>query len=145
MVERPEPQVGQVVDHYFLWADEKAAGNLEGRKPRPCLIISVEHRRDAPPRVTVLPITSQPPRAEVTAVAIPDDAKVHIGLDRARPAWVIVDDANVFAWPGYDLVPQRGGGFIRGVVSRGLFARIRDAVLSVHSRNRPRIVRRDDT
>ena len=92
----------------------------------------------------MLPITSQPPRAGATTVAIPDDVKARIGLDRARPAWVVVDDANMFFWPGFDLVPQRGGGFVRALVTRGFFARIRDAVLAVHSRGRPRIIRRDE-
>ena len=45
MIEGGEPQVGQIVDHYFLWADEEAAGQVEGRKPRPCVIIAVERRR----------------------------------------------------------------------------------------------------
>ena len=144
MIEGGEPQVGQIVDRHFLWAGEEAAGQVEGRKPRPCVIIAVELRRDAAPRVTVLPITSQPPRAGATTVAIPDDVKARIGLNRARPAWVVVDDANMFFWPGFDLVPQRGGGFVRAVVTRGFFARIRDAVLAVHSRGRPRIIRRDE-
>ena len=138
-----EPQVGQVVDHYFLWADEDAAGQVEGRKARPCIIIAVEQRRHAASRVTVLPITSQPPRAGAEAVAVPDDVKRRIGLSRARPAWVVIGDANVFAWPGYDLVPQPGGGFIRGVVTRGFFWLVRDAVLMAYARGRPRRIQRD--
>ena len=99
MAESDDPQVGQIVDHHFLWLDEQAAGQVEGRKARPCLIIAVERRKDTAPRVTVLPITSQPPRAGAHAVPIPDDIKSRIGLDRARPAWVVIDDANMFVWP----------------------------------------------
>src|SRR5712691_3716818 len=139
-----EPQVGQIVDHHFLWAEESSAGHVEGRKARPCLVIAVEQRKGAAPRVTVLPVTSQPPRAGTTAVAVPDDVKVRIGLARARPAWLIVDDANVFAWPGYDLVPQRDGGFVRGVVTRGFFQLVRNAVLMAHARGRPRRLERDE-
>jgi len=106
MAEGREPQVGQVVDHLFLWADEQATGQVEGRKSRPCLIIAVERRKDTAPRVTVLPITSQRPRAGTNAVPIPDDVKARIGLDRIRPAWVVIDDANMFTWPGFDLIPQ---------------------------------------
>jgi hypothetical protein len=145
MSESREPQVGQVVDHHFLWSDEQATGQVEGRKPRPCLIIAVERRKDAAPRVTVLPITSQPPRSGTNAVPIPDDVRLRIRLDRARPAWVVIDDANMFTWPGFDLVPQRGGGFARAVVTRGFFMRIRDAVLTVRSGGRPRVVKRDET
>jgi hypothetical protein len=36
------PRVGQIVNHHFLWIDEQAAGQIEGRKARPCLIIAVE-------------------------------------------------------------------------------------------------------
>jgi hypothetical protein len=145
MADSREPQVGQVVDHLFLWADEQAAGQVEGRKSRPCLIIAVEPRKNAAPRVTVLPITSQAPRAGTNAVSVPADVKVRIGLDQARPAWVIIDDANMFTWPGFDLIPQRSGGFIRAVVTRGFFTHIRDAVLAVHSRGRPRVITRDET
>jgi hypothetical protein len=50
------PRVGQIVDHHFLWVDEQAAGHLEGRKPRPCVIVAVELQDRGPPRVTVLPV-----------------------------------------------------------------------------------------
>jgi hypothetical protein len=69
--------------------------------------------------------------------------KNRIGLSRTRPAWVIIDDANVFAWPGYDLVPQPGGGFARAVVTRGFFQLVRNAVLAAHARKRPRRIERD--
>ena len=138
-----EPQVGQIVDHYFLWFDEQAVGRIEGRKSRPCLIIAIEERKNAAPRVTVLPITSQAPRPGTIALAVPDDVKGLMGLSRTRPAWVIIDDANVFAWPGYDLVPQPGGGFVRGVVTRGFFQLVRSAVSAAHRRKRPRRIERD--
>jgi hypothetical protein len=92
----------------------------------------------------VLPVTSQSPRAGTTAIAVPDDVKVRIGLARARSAWIVIDDANVFAWPGYDLVPQAGGGFVRAVVTRGFFRLVRSAVLAAHSRGRPRRIERDE-
>jgi hypothetical protein len=139
-----EPQVGQIVDHYFLWFDEQAAGRTEGRKSRPCLIIAIEPRKNAAPRVTVLPITSQAPRPGTTALAVPGDVKDRIGLSRTRPAWIIIDDANIFAWPGYDLVPQPGGRFVRAVVTRGFFHLVRNAVSAAHTRNRPRRVERDE-
>ena len=139
------PQVGQIVDHHFLWVAQHAAGEIEGRKARPCLIIAVERvAKNTQPRVTVLPITSQAPHQDVTALAIPNDIKARIGLDRQRPAWIVIDEANAFAWPGFDLVPQRDGSFVRGMVTRGFFMSVRDAVIALHSRGRPRIVERDD-
>lgn len=139
------PQVGQIVDHHFLWVAQHAAGETEGRKVRPCLIIAVERAgENAQPRVTVLPITSQAPRQGEAGIAIPNDIKARIGLDRRRPAWVAIDEANSFTWPGFDLVPQRDGGFVRGVVTRGFFTSVRDAVIASRLRGRTRIVERDD-
>jgi hypothetical protein len=139
------PQVGQIVDHHFLWVSQQATGETEGRKARPCLIIAVERRMDdAQPRVTVLAITSQAPRRGANAIAVPDDVRARIGLDRRRPAWIIIDEANVFTWPGFDLLPQPDGSFIRGVVTRGFFMAVRDAVMAQQARGRPRIVERDE-
>lgn len=137
-------QVGQIVMHHFLWSHEHAAGRVEARKARPCLIIAVEPIPEAGGlRVTVLPITSQKPPETSIAVAIPDAVRRHIGLDRARTAWVVVDEANVFMWPGFDLVPHGSGGFVRGVVTRGLFSQVRDAVSAIRARGGPRRVDRD--
>ncbi len=66
-----------------------------------------------------------------------------MGLDPARDAWVVIDDANVFVWPGFDLVPQVGGGFVCGAVTRAFFERVREAVLAVRPRGRPRRLDRD--
>ena len=89
----------------------------------------------------MLPITSSPPRNAAGALPIPDGIKERIGLDRARSAWVVIVEANVFTWPGFDLVPQPNGGFVRGVITRGFFERIRDAMLNI--RERSRMVDRD--
>jgi hypothetical protein len=140
-----EPQVGQIVDHQFLFVEERAAGHVEGHKVRPCLIITVEPIVEgAQPRVTVLPITSQSPRHGSATLVVPNDIKARIGLDRRRSAWIVLDQANSFTWPGFDLVPQANGRFVRGVLSRGFFATVREAVFALHSRGRPRIVDRDE-
>jgi mRNA-degrading endonuclease toxin of MazEF toxin-antitoxin module len=137
------PLSGQVVDHHFLWSEESDSGRVEGRKARPCLVVAVERTPAGASRVTVLPITSRKPSRESAAVTIPANVKAHMGLDRARDAWVIVDEANVFAWPGFDLVPQPDGGFVRGVVTRGFFQLVRRASLAQRSRGQLRPVARD--
>jgi hypothetical protein len=137
------PKVGQIVEHHFLWIGERAAGQVEGRKPRPCLIVAVEPQEHGEPRVTVLPITSQRPRSPGNAVAIPNDVKQRIGLDRTRPAWIVIEEANVFTWPGFDLVPQPNGTFVRGVITRGLFERVREALLDLSRNNRAGVIDRD--
>jgi hypothetical protein len=135
------PQAGQIVDYSFLWDDDHRRGRVEGRKARPCLIIAGAHGApSAAPRVALLPITSQPPGATQNAIAIPDDIKARIGLDRKRGSWLILDDVNVFTWPGFDLVPQADGSFVRGVVTRGFFAHVRETAVRVG----PRQIERDD-
>jgi hypothetical protein len=130
------PRIGQVVDHHFLWLHEQAAGQIIGRKSRPCLIIAVEHRKGDPPRVTILPITSQPPGRTAKAIAIPEAVIARIGLDRARPTWIVIEEAGMFDWPGFDLVTQPDGGFVRGVIPRSFFERVRKAVLRARSHSR---------
>jgi hypothetical protein len=145
MIVRSTPAVGDVVDYFFLWADEQAAGQVEGRKSRPCIIVAVRDQLgDAQPRVMVLPITGSAPRAGTTAVAVPNHVKSRMGLDVVRPAWVVIDDANLFTWPGFDLVPQPEGGFVRGVVTAGLFEQVRKAFLDVRARGRTRRIERDN-
>jgi hypothetical protein len=137
------PKVGQVIDHRFLWAEEQAAGQTEGRKVRPCIIIAVEHATSGAARVTVLPITSQAPREGVITVPVPASLLTRLGLDSSRQAWVSMDDANDFSWPGFDVVPQRNGGFVRGQVTLGFFDQVRKAVLKAVKRGHPRRVERD--
>lgn len=136
------PLAGQVVVHHFLWSEESDTGRVEGRKARPCPVVAVERTPAGTSRVIVLPITSRKPSRESGAVTIPANVKAHMGLDRRRNAWVIVDETNVFMWPGFDLVPQPDGGFVRGVVTRGFFQLVRQASLARWSRGRQRRVDR---
>ena len=99
------PKVGQIVEHYFLWLAEQAGGRVEGQKSRPCLILAVEERPHSAPRVTLLPITSQSPRGGTSALAIPRELNTRLGLDPKRDACLVLDETNVFVWPGFDLVP----------------------------------------
>jgi hypothetical protein len=136
-----EPRVGQVVDHHFLWEDDRNAGLSEARKPRPCLIIAVE-RIERHERVTLLPFTSQPQRRDTNVLPVPNTVAKRIGLDPSRQSWLVLDEANVFIWPGYDLVPQHSGRFTRGTVTAGFFQKVIDAVVAVRSRGRLREVDR---
>jgi hypothetical protein len=40
-------------------------------------------------------------------VEVPATVKRHLGLDGDR-SWVVLDEGNRFAWPGYDLRPVPG-------------------------------------
>jgi hypothetical protein len=67
---------------------------------------------DGRKQVAVVPITHSLPQDLNVAVQIPLRVKQHLGLDSER-SWVILDEVNVFTWPGFDLRPiGRGEGRI---------------------------------
>jgi hypothetical protein len=104
----PEPEVGLVISYSYLWSDEAKAGHVEGRKNRPCAIVLVVQQAEGnAPTVTVIPITHTPHPNPDAAVEIPAAVKRHLGLDD-QPSWIVLDDFNVFTWPGYDLRPVPG-------------------------------------
>jgi hypothetical protein len=105
----PEPERGLVICYSYLWSHEASEGAQEGRKNRPCVIIAgVKRVESGQTIVTVLPITHSEPDDPATAVEIPLATKQRLGLDAER-SWVMVDEANQFVWPGYDLqkIPGR--------------------------------------
>jgi hypothetical protein len=111
MAKFPEPQVGLVISYAYLWFEESEKGQVEGRKDRPCAIILAlavpDESAGMRKRVAVVPITHSAPRDPTVAVEIPLSVKKHLGLDSER-SWVILDELNVFVWPGFDLRPIKG-------------------------------------
>ena len=113
----PTPEAGLVIAYAYLWRREHQAGQDEGLKDRPSVIVlAVERPKDGATIVTVLPITHSAPITSGAAVEIPEPVKRHLGLDDRR-SWVVVTEGNEFLWPGYDLrkVPNRdryGYGFL---------------------------------
>jgi hypothetical protein len=104
----PDPEPGLVLSYSYLWRSEAHAGMEEGRKNRPCAIVLVVRREaDGASLVTVAPITHSPPHDPSVAVEIPQAVKRHLRLDSER-SWVVLDDLNMFAWPGFDLAPVPG-------------------------------------
>lgn len=104
----PEPEPGLVLSYSYLWHHEQRAGQEEGRKNRPSVIVLATARTpDGATIVTVLPITHRPPAVPAAAVEIPQTVKRHLGLDAER-SWIVVDEGNRFVWPGYDLRPVPG-------------------------------------
>jgi hypothetical protein len=108
----PEPEVGLVISYSYLWKEEEERGLVEGRKDRPCaIVLAIDHpepEAGGHKQVAVAPITHTPPRDLNVAVEIPLRVKQHLGLDSER-SWVILDEVNVFTWPGFDLRPVRRG------------------------------------
>ncbi len=125
----PEPEVGLVISYSYLWKEEEQRGLVEGRKDRPCAIVLAVDRPDPEAgghkQVAVVPITHSSPQDLDVAVEIPLRVKQHLGLDSER-SWVILDEVNVFTWPGFDLRPiRRGEGRIDyGLLPPKLFDRL---------------------
>jgi len=71
---------------------------------------AVENKSGAT-EVVVAPITHLQPMPPSQGIELPAKVKQHLGLDHDR-SWVIVNDLNVFTWPGFDLhpVPNAGSG-----------------------------------
>lgn len=103
----PQPEAGLVISYSYLWSDEAKAGHVEGRKNRPCAIVLVVQQSEGKaPVVTVVPITHSPHSTPDATIEIPPAIKRHLGLDD-QPSWIVLDDFNVFTWPGFDLRPSR--------------------------------------
>jgi hypothetical protein len=108
----PEPEVGLVISYSYLWSQEAEAGQVEGRKDRPCaIILAIEPAEEGQPKeIAVAPITHSAPADLSVAVELPPRVKQHLGLD-SDPSWVILNEVNVFTWPGFDLRhTKRGSG-----------------------------------
>ena len=121
------PFPGMVVRYSFLWNDEARAGETEGRKDRPCVIVTAISRTpDGRYRVRVLPITHRPTEPG-RSIAIPPRVKRHLGLD-ADASWIVLDEVNEFFWPGVDLRPVsrlKPGVWTFGVLPTEIFNEIR--------------------
>jgi hypothetical protein len=104
----PKPEAGLVIRYSYLWQRDAEAGLQEGDKNNPCAIILALLRDGQAPFVRVLPITHSRPRDVESAIEIPLLTKQRLGLDDDQ-SWVILDEANDFAWPGPDLRPRANG------------------------------------
>ncbi|MBV8192831.1 MAG: type II toxin-antitoxin system PemK/MazF family toxin, partial [Alphaproteobacteria bacterium] len=138
------PEPGLVVSYAYLWHTEYQAGQEEGHKDRPCVIVLVtEQQADGKTLVTVLPITHTAPTDAASSVEIPLSIKKHLGLDDAR-SWIVVSEGNEFLWPGYDLrrLPH-ADRYDYGFLPPRYFAQVVRAFVSYHRRGKRRMSSRD--
>ncbi len=129
----PPPQPGLVISYSFLWNEEHRKGRDEGVKNRPCVIvISTLRSADGETMVRVAPITHRPPDEPAMAIELPPLVKKYLGLDDQR-SWVMLDEMNVFAWPGFDLRPigRSTDRFDYGFLPPHLFADLIDRVQKI--------------
>lgn len=140
----PAPEPGLVINYAYLWHREHEAGQEEGRKDRPSVIVlCVGGTEVGTTVVTALPITHASPRNAGEGVEIPPAIKRHLGLDDA-PSWVLVSEGNEFVWPGYDLRRRRrGGSYAYGFLPPRFFDRVVKAFVAWHQAHSGHLVPRD--
>lgn len=124
MIAEDPPIRGTVIRFSYLWKKEADQGQAEGQKDRPAvLLVSHSHVTD---ECIVVPITHSPPYDPAKAVELPAAECLRLGLDADR-CWVVLDEYNVFTWPGPDLRAVPGKEPVTatyGKLSRGTFEKI---------------------
>lgn len=101
------PKVGHVLRYVYLFAAEAAKGREEGIKERFVVVVGVRDRR-----YLVAAITTKG-EGRPNAVALPPPVARAGGV--SPDSSVVVDEYNVFTWPGFDIRPLMSGqGFIAG-------------------------------
>ena len=138
----PDPEPGLVVHFNYLWSSEFDRGRREARYPRPCAIV-LSYRRTADGATIALlaPVTHSEPRVGDRAIEIPKAVKKQLGLDDLK-SWVMVDEVNETAWPGYDLQTNAQGQYAYGFIPPTLFRRIKAEMMQVLKASRLRRVPR---
>jgi PemK-like, MazF-like toxin of type II toxin-antitoxin system len=118
------PEAGDVIHYTYLWKDEAARGLEEGKKTRPCLVLSAR----VEPKglvVRVAPISTRNYSEE--AIPIPERVRFMLGLTGLSV--IVPTEINRFVWVGPDVVPLRGGSAYYGKVPPRLFDQVRNSVL----------------
>jgi len=138
---------GRVVPYRYLWARERRAGLVEGRKLRPCVVLFADEETAPGSRIVgVLAVTHTPPDPDHpgSAIELPATVKARLGLDDA-PSWIVVSEFNRFTWPesGYDLETLPDGRGSYGALSPGAFATVKEAVRELRRRRRIAGIDRD--
>lgn len=139
----PPPVVGAVIKYSYLWAREDAKGMIEGLKDRPAVIVAAVEEDASGKTVYVLPVTHTPPDNALCAHEIPPQLKRHLGLDDQR-SWIICDEVNAFAWPGWDVrhVSHKQSGY--GQLPGSFLRQIKEKYLHHMDGGALKIVNRDD-
>ena len=141
------PERGSVIRYSYLWADENARGQEEGRKDRPALVLALSVSvSDRTTEVLVLAVTHTSPANPADAVVFPQDIKFRLGLDDA-PSWIVTTEANAFVWPGPDIrpVPDRTPStVIYGRVPDSLLMQVARSYLANRDKQRSQSVARTE-
>ncbi len=139
----PTPEPGLVISYAYLWRHEHQAGQDEGRKDRPSVIVLAVERpvNDT----TVVVVLHNPPADPASAVEVPAAVKRHLGLDDER-SWIVVAEGNEFDWPGYDLRKiGRGDRYDYGFLPPRFFNRVIEAFAAWHRAHKAKLTSREQS
>jgi hypothetical protein len=142
----PKARPGLVFRYEYIWKRQDLAGQVVGEKERPaCIVLAVERGADGQ-RVLIAPITTQAPKPDIPALAIPPAVKRHLGLDDERPSWIILSEANLDVWPSPDMrpIPGRPGCFEYGFLPLRMVTAIRQTLLAALAAKRIALVNREE-
>lgn len=89
------PFEGDVWRYSYLWRWQNEHGETEGRKERPVSFVAITTSSSDKTMLFILPITSQQPKKNKTAIEIPRTEIHRAGLDAGKRLWVILDEYNL--------------------------------------------------
>lgn len=120
----PDPKLGSVIRYDYLWSDEHDRGLQFGDKEnRPCVIL-IARQTPKGYRVAVAPLTHSEPADMNTAVRLPPDTKIRLGLTDPRDCWIICTELNFFYWPSPELREIGAGIYEHGLLPSALRKKI---------------------
>lgn len=119
-----KPEIGLVIRHAYLWWSEARKGREEGSKDRPCVIVHLRINEHRELETYICPVTHAAPEVPEKAMEVPAWTKKRLALDEER-SWIITTEVNRFIWPGPDLRPVPGGGYLPGAMTRDLVAQVK--------------------
>jgi len=124
-------------------AREHEAGQEEGLKDRPVVVVLTTEMAGDSLRVIVAPVTHSAPEGAVMAVELPANVKRDLGLDRER-SWIVTSEVNSFRWPGPDVRLLDDDTPFYGAIPDWLFVQVRESVGGWVGRGKMRITRRTE-
>lgn len=139
----PTPEPGDILSYAYLWAREAEAGQEEGLKDRPVVVVLATEETADRLRVIVAPVTHSAPERTDAAVEIPANLKRELGLDRER-SWIVTSEVNSFRWPGPDVRLVGDGTPFHGAVPDWLFRKVRESVSARAARGKVDLTRRTE-
>lgn len=94
--------------------------------------------------MTVAPITYIPPAKDGEAIELLPRVKQALGLDDDR-SWIVLNEVNQFAWPGYDIQPVLGSKdrFAYGFIPPKLYDTVIGRILELAAARRVAEISRD--